>query len=778
MNHSNNRSTGAICAPAIFVCLLTVAVTIEFASSLSGPSIPLLIALAGTGFLLARRMIAGGLFVAGALIMWSGMRAAIDAQLPSVLEGRTLPVTGVITTVPSQGETSIRFRFAPHGRADLPHTLQLTWIESGYLPQIGEYWHLEVRLRRPRGLVNPGGFDYAGWLFREEIGATGIVVSDGDNRLVTRSRSTPVSRLRQRFNERMQARFPPGDARAVMLAVGSGTRQEISSAAWQRYAVTGTSHLVAVSGLHVGLAAGSAFLFTWMIAGALFRKRPVRDFALIVAAGTALWYAQVTGFAVPAQRAFLMFAMFALALLLRRRLCKWRILSLVGVAVLLQSPLSFLKPGFKMSFLAVAVIFFAIAVVQTPLLRFPLRRLQGMVSSMRSLLRIQCDLLLGLFPLTVLLFDRAAFAAPVVNLLVLPVFNIVAVPFCLFGMFLDGALEPVGDLFLGVAYRGVEWALAIIAWFAEIPALSIVTPELDMTLRTALWLPLLKVLMPPGWPGRSVAYVAIVAVTTHTPPVPRAGCLAVTVLDVGQGLAVVLRSADHVLLYDTGPAFRGGGNAATYVVVPFLRAAGIRQIDRLVVSHADIDHAGGLTSILRSTETALIIAGEEPQMPGIIARPCRAMEAWVVDGVEYRFLHPRNPGAWQGNNRSCVLLVTVGEHRLLLTGDIERPVELLLEYRDKLAAVQAAVVPHHGSATSSSVALIDAVQAELAIVSAAYGNRWGLPKPEVVARWETSGSWVVNTADSGAISLQYCLGENVLPPRLEREAARRIWHVD
>jgi competence protein ComEC len=270
--------------------------------------------------------------------------------------------------------------------------------------------------------------------------------------------------------------------------------------------------------------------------------------------------------------------------------------------------------------------------------------------------------------------------------------------------------------------------------------------------------------------------LAVVALALYQPPRPAAGCTDIDVLDVGQGLAVVVTTLRHAVVFDTGPAYRSGSSAADATLLPFLGYRGIRRIDKLVVSHADLDHSGGVATIRENVDVLDVLAGES--LPGLepAARSCVAGDSWHYDGVQFDFLHPSTELRHQGNDASCVLMIKTGAHRVLLTGDIERPAEEELIRDGRIPTVDAVIVPHHGSRTSSSLPFVRALSPSLAIVSASYGNRWGFPKQDVVARWQSTGAQVLATSTSGAIGLRLCAAGGLVSVTRQRAMQRRIWH--
>lgn len=756
------------------LCLLGGAMLPGFLQVL--PSAGLVWALLATGLLLALATVARpfafaliGFGLAG-IDAWSRM----DDRLSLEQHGASEHISLRIDSFPEADDGAIRFVARPLDRPDLPKRVRLTWYYPAAVPAIGDTWRLAVRLRRPHGYANPGGFDYQGWLFREGIGATGYVERDGHNYHIHGSSRPRLDQLRRHVDERLSGLFGDEEAAAVLAAVIVGARHRISQWHWDLFARTGTSHLMAVSGLHIGLAAGSAFILAWTFGALIGGRRNLRDLALVTGALSATGYAILSGFAVPARRALVMTIIAALAMLLRRRVSPADLLALTCIAVVLTDPLAVLAPGFRLSFAAVAVLFTVAGRHVAAGFTAPAGWPGGAGIALLQLGILQLALLAGLFPLTMLEFGRFSLLAPAVNFIVVPIFNFFTVPLALAGAILDGALETAGNQLLALARHSIMFALAVIgvAGRASIPGMSSVSPGPMLV----LVLPMLHVLLPAGWPGRRLAVLAIIAVVGNRPSPPPPGCFDYHALDVGQGLAVVLQTHSRTLLFDTGPSFQNGSSAARFTVLPFLERRGIRRLQELVVSHADLDHAGGLRDIIRGTSVGRIRVGERLPVLGPSQSLCVAGDRWTWDGVVFRLLHPRAGSPWRGNNASCVLEVSAGRHRLLLTGDIESPVEKLLAHRGMLRAADVAFVPHHGSRTSSTPVLVDTVRPGLAIVSAGYRNRWGFPKEEVSGRWRRAGARVLNSATSGAVSQRICNVTGPQAPRETRLVERRFWH--
>jgi len=710
--------------------------------------------------------------LAGAALMCDAAGGILRARLDPSLEGTDIRGRFRVLDFPVPAGPAIRLLVAPEARADLPDRIRITWYDAAEPPRIGDCWDLEVRLRRPRGTVNPGGFDYEGWLFRQRIGATGYVKRGHGP--VDCARPDRLALLRRRLAARLDSVLPAGDARASLGAITIGARHRIDREQWDRYAITGTSHLMAISGLHIGLAAAVAFLvfrvaFAWVIDG------NSRDPAAVGAALVATAYVVLSGFAVPARRALGMLLLVMLAMSLRYRPAPFHVLCVVAVLIAVADPTAVLAPGFQLSFAAVAILVGFGAQPGGGTLRA--RGFGNRVyRAVAELSRLQLALLLGLLPFTVLHFDRVSWIAPAVNLLAVPVFNAVTTPAALLGLSLAGPLAPIGDGALLLAWHSMNAVLRMVDIAAELPGANRTVAHLHGASAVLPWLAPIWVLLPPSWPARRVAWLAGIATAMYVPePVP-AACADLRILDVGQGLAVVVRTRSSAMVYDTGPSFRTGGSTGALVVAPYLRSQGIRRVDLLVVSHADSDHAGGAAEVVASLPVDMLLAGEPLERLPVPQLPCRAGQTWHWDRVRFTVLHPgASNGLAGGNDRSCVIEVAAGRHSVLFTGDIESDAERSLLDNGLLDPVDLVVVPHHGSRSSSQLRLVDTLRPSVAVISAGYANRWGLPRTDIVSRWQRAGSLVLNTATDGAIGYRVCAGTGLTAIGRERRDRKRVW---
>jgi competence protein ComEC len=643
--------------------------------------------------------------------------------------------------------------------------LQLSWYddfeakEPGPRTQLraGARWKLNVQVRAPRGLSNPGGFDSERHALAQRIAATGYVRAPALAHRLARGHG--VDAWRERMSERIDATVASTSSRYVR-ALALGDTRGLDDADWEVLRATGVTHLIAISGFHVGLVAGFFALCVgglWKWFPSWARRMPRPQAAGLAALAGAFGYAVLAGFALPTTRTVLMIAVVVLARLWRRPVRVADSLALALMAVLLFDPLSLLAAGFWLSFAGVAWLAWCIPQSQ---------------HWTRTFLSAQGVATLGLLPLTVILFGQASAVGPLVNLVAIPWWSLVVVPLALAGTALEALHAGLGSW----AWRAAAWCFDLTwPWFCGLARSRFALwwlPEahwvaLPLALLGAFWL-----LLPRGVPGKTLAALLWLPLLWPDRGLPRQGEVQLQVIDVGQGLSVLVRTRKHALLYDTGPAVRDGFDAGEWAVVPTLRAMGIARLDRVVISHGDNDHAGGFDSVRAEVPVGLSMtpAGSPVATTG----RCVAGQAWQWDGVHFRFLHPTPNFPYLGNEASCVLRVEGRHGAALLTGDVGEVIERELLRRDP-AGIHADVVlaAHHGSAGSSDPGFVAATGARLALVSAGFGNRFGHPKPQVVRRWQDRGVEVLNTADSGAIGVW--LGDEGLQLRERRRVRARLW---
>lgn len=709
--------------------------------------------------------------------LWASMMAHFTLQsgLPMGLEGVDLQATGVIESLPDVSAHRTRFWFQVERLSDTKHNypspgrVQLSWYQNAPELAAGERWRLSVRLKRPHGMANPGTLDYERSLFQKGIRATGYIREDsGNRRLDTLYVGYLFQRLRQMIAERIDSVLPPGQPSGLVRALVIGDRSRISQDEWMVFRKTGTNHLVAISGLHIGIVSGLAFFlggWFWRRSATLCSLIPAPQAGAIAALVSGFCYAGLAGFAIPCVRALVMLSAMLGGLLCRRTVQPVRGLCAALLLIVLVDPVSVLSAGFWLSFGAVAAIM--LGVLGRPGIRPGL---------MPGLFRAQWVVALGLAPILLLLGFDLPVVSPLVNLVVVPLFSLLLVPLTLVSVMMLLLWPTLGATLLTATawvLGRTQVMLALIAEYSD--AINLAgTPPLWMLL--GLLLSMLLLLLPAGIPGRGVGMFLVFPLLLYRPAQPPQGEVWMTMLDVGQGLAIVLETSKHVLLYDAGPMFPSGFNTGEAVIVPFLKSRGVKKIDRLIVSNGDMDHRGGLVAVMQSFPTTELLSGEPERIPIGGPRRCVAGMQWLWDGVRFEILHPDGSPRWRGNNASCVLAVGTATGQLLLTGDIEAEAEeaLVARYGQRLTAT-AVTVPHHGSASSSGVRFIAATVPQYGLISTGYRNRYGFPKAAILERWQGRGGSLLNTAEAGALSLRLKADGRIEGPFRYRETHRRYW---
>lgn len=748
-----------------------------------------------------QRAWAAGLGLVAALaagVAWAGWRAAerLADQLPSAEEGRDLRVLGVIDSLPAQGERAWRFEFRVEqvmtAGAIVPAGLWLAWYEPGAEPEPGQRWEFTVRLKRPHGSLNPGGFDLEAWMLERDLRATGYVRSDPAPRLLApfvASPGTVVEAARSRLRTALARQSEGLRWGGVLIALVLGDQRAIGAADWTLFNRTGISHLVAISGLHITMLAGLAALVAaglWRRSARLLRVAAAQTAAAVAALAMALAYSLLAGWAVPAQRTFFMLTVVAVALMLRTRPAASTTLVAAAALVGLLDPWAVMAAGFWLSFGAVAAIFWVVVGrAQESSARQGWRA--RLIDWLATALRVQVAVTLVLLPLTAWLFHQISLVSPLANALAIPVVSWWVTPLALLAAIavglpgplagIGGTLLAVSDALFGGLMLWVEW-LASLSW-ASLPVAAPNAFVFVLALAGAAWL-----LAPRAWPARWLGLLWLAPLWVWPPERPAVGELWVSAIDIGQGAAVLIETRQSTWLYDTGPRYSRESDAGERVVLPYLRARGIDRLDGLVVSHLDSDHSGGAAAILRAMPVERVLSSIAPGADILAGRsevePCVAGARWQHEGLSFEVLHPL-AAAYQGrastNALSCVLMLELAGQRVLLTGDLPAAEEARLIARSMPEGLRArlAMAPHHGSRFSSSVGFIAAVSPEWVMVQAGYRNRYGHPAAAVVARWQQAGATLVRSDEAGWA--QWRLGPGgVSGPIRWREIGARYWH--
>lgn len=707
-------------------------------------------------------------------------------RLEPELIRQPLVLTGSIVELPRHENKNWRFVFEPDSArlegetVSVPSRIRLGWYKTDTQLSSAQRWQLQVKLKPATGLQNPGLFDFERWLFQRGIGARGYVVTSKNNRLLDHLMGHSVfDRLREHIRQSLTSYSEYPDAVALVLALTVGDKSYISPGSWETFRVLGINHLVAISGLHVGM----IVLLTYWMAGRLWRLSvrvcewiPAPLIQAVAGVVAAFLYAGMAGFSLPTQRAMVMISVVLLAKIFLVNLQPFRQLAIAVFVVLLWDPLAIIAPGFWLSFMAVTAIFMSIG-DQSDRREKPDKntKIQDWLVKVRQLVVMQWSITLLLLPFSLLFFNQVSVVSPLANLLLIPVFSFFIVPLSLLLTLLNqldhGLVESLFRQYLDV----VEWLLLFLEQLAVYDWFVFQTAEISLYRFAMLLLPVFVWYLG-NFRFRKFLAIVILVAALFFPQAKRAeNLLFVTVLDIGQGTSVLLEAAGKILLYDLGPRYGNGNSATLSVVVPFLKNRGIKSIDMLVISHSDSDHAGDLPGFLGEIHVEKLVAGERLE----VFRQhdlCRSGQKWKWQQTVFEFLSPdRHPA--KDNNASCVLRVEHGENHLLLTGDMEKTVERRLLKGDwqKLEA-EVVLVPHHGSKSSSTPEFVKAVDARYVINTSGYLNRYGFPKEIVKNRWLKNGAEFLNTGELGALELIIGTRVNGISFQTFRQKYAKYWH--
>lgn len=733
----------------------------------------------------------------------AGWRAAAyaDGALDAALEGRDLRVTGVVSQMPQRNETGTRFHLDVESarwadaRNDAPPTvpsrIALGWYgestglwghavegratSSSVVGELhaGERWQLTVRLRAPHGNLNPHGFDSELWLWEQGVHANGYVRTGARDAAPVHVANTwrhPIERAREAVRDAVFERVADRSRAGVIAALVTGDQRAIDRAGWDVFRATGVAHLMSISGLHITMFAWLAAHVVgalWRRGGRLMLRLPAPQAALIGGVLLATLYALFSGWGVPAQRTVWMLATVALLRLTGRRWPWPHVWLLTAAVVVALDPWALMQAGFWLSFVAVGVLFATDSATEAGE-----RRKSAAANRLFLFFREQWVITLALTPLGLLLFQQVSLVGLLANAIAIPWVTLVVTPLAMGG----AVVAPLWD----VAAWAVQALAVLLQWLAGLPfaTLSMAAPPWWMAACGVVGGALLAMRLP--WSMRALGLPLLLPVLLWQMPRPAAGEFELLAADIGQGNAVLVRTATHSLLYDSGPRYSLESDAGHRVLVPLLRAFDER-LDMLLLSHRDTDHTGGASAVLAMQPRAALLSSIEATHPLQALRPtqrCAAGQRWTWDGVSFEVLHPFDTdyrSFTRPNAVSCVLRIGNGRATVLLAGDIERLQEAALVARTAQAHLRADVllVPHHGSKTSSSEALLDAVRPRIALVQAGYRNRFGHPAGEVVARYMERGARLAESARCGAA---HWVSERPAELACERERRARYWH--
>jgi len=716
---------------------------------------------------------------------WCAQQRLAD-ELPPAWEGRDIAVIGVVAGLPQVSARGVRFEFdvervlTPDAR--VPQHIVLSWWGSpprdgrpATFPPLepGERWRLTVRLKRPHGSANPHGFDYEAWLLERNLRGTGYVRPRTGSQRTAEMVHRPgywIERLRSHARARIQSALPDAPYAGVIAALAIGDQRAIPPEQWQIFTRTGVNHLMSISGLHVTMVSGLVFALVsglWRRAPRLTLALPAVKAAVVAAFAAALFYAALAGFAVPAQRTVYMLAVIAAALWLGLFESPSVVLCAALLVVVVLDPWAVLAPGFWLSFGAVAVIMYVTA---------------GRIGREHWLAiwcRVQIAVTLALIPPLLALFQQVSIVAPLANAIAIPVVSLVVAPLALVGVVLPS------DLVLQASHLVMEGCMVLLDWLAAFPDAvwqQHAPPAWTVIVAIAAlaWL-----LAPRGLPARWLGAIGLLPLFAMAPAAIRAGDVEIVVLDVGQGLAAVVRTARHALLYDAGPAFGPGADSGNRIIVPYLRSVGVKQLDGFIVTHDDDDHWGGAMSVLQALPVHWLKTSLPDLDPLVVqagpALRCESGQLWEWDGVRFEILHPTPASygeSWiKDNDRGCVLKIEAPGGRALLAADIERraEAELLARAQESLTA-DVLLAPHHGSRTSSTPDFLQAVAPRVVVFPVGYRNRLGHPHREVVERYRDAGTAIYRTDRDGAVTITI-RSDGAIGVAPYRAQYRRYWQT-
>lgn len=713
--------------------------------------------------------------------LWALLRAhwVLDVALPTELQGKDVLVTGVIASIPLEDKEKRRFEFdietlsfnqqnltLPASTISTSSTsltstigkVRISWYEKrGHQTneqyknttklKAGQRWQFWLRLKQPHGFMNPGGFDYEGWLYQNKIRATGYVRINAKKKQYAKILDNKASGysmliLRQYLYDSVTNITSQNRFGGILVALALGERSGITQEQWQVFRATGTSHLVAISGLHIGLLAGFIFLITrrlWPYCGSVALYLASPRAAALSAMTVAAFYAALSGFAVPAQRALIMLSIVMLSIFWRHKVQSSQVLSFALLSVLLFDPVAVLSPGFWLSFAAVAIIALA-----------GLGRL-NVDKSWRIWGRLQWRISLALIPLLVFLFQQASLVSPLANLVAIPVVSFIVVPLVLLATSIASFMPNLATLMYSLSDTTLTALWWLLAYLADTPISQWYGLKPDILSLCLASLGFALLLTPKGWPVKYFGLFLIIPLLWPNIYSPKQGEVEITLLDVGQGLAAVVQTRQHTLVFDTGPKFSQNFDTGAAVVMPFIRQKNIKKLDMLILSHKDNDHRGGFESIESEIHINKLVSSYHEKG----SEPCRAGQNWVWDGVLFEMLNPDESRNYnKRNNASCVLRVSAGKESLLLSADIEKQAEKHL-VQQSYAQLKSTylVAPHHGSKTSSSQRFIAAVDPDYILIPVGFKNRYSMPHATVLQRYRDLNIPIIETFKSGAITV-------------------------
>jgi len=700
----------------------------------------------------------------------------LSQDLPKNLEKQNITIECYINSLPKYDTERLSFACALEKINEKKNKTKilLSWYRnypSYPTLRVGDRWQFTAKLKRPHSTANPGAFDHEAYLLENKIRATGYVVTNkfSQNKLLgSHWYNYPIDRLRQYLSWRIKTSLPNSHFNTFISALTVGDQSGITQNDWQVLRRTGTIHFLIIAGLHIGFVA--AFLFfiirlLWRFFPRLCLIIPAPKAAAIFALVGAVFYSTLAGFSTPTQRAIFMLIFFFLGKITDRNFSVWTSF-LVGLFIVtLLNPLASLSTGFWLSFVAVFLILF-----------FLEARLDNGTKFIRYS-RLQWALTIGLIPLSLLLFEQASIISFFANLIAVPCLGFIAIPLSLSSSIILLINQKFGTLLLILASKVFAVIYFFLNWLANLPLSNFIHAIYSPWILLASSIGILLVLSPRVLPCRYLSLAFLTPLFFFIPKGPNYNEVWFTLLDVGQGLATVIRTQNHVIIYDTGPKFSPENDAGNSIILPFLLTENLKKVDLMVVSHSDQDHSGGAKSILSTLKVNKLITSTPDFFAPFKAEHCYAGTSWEWDGVKFSFLHPQKNHNYSINNASCVLKVQSGNQSILLNGDIEKSAEKEL-INNNLSILKSSIVvaPHHGSISSSSENFVKLTKPEYVVFATGYLNRFKFPNPIIINRYEATGTKTLNSAETGAITFKFPTKSGILTPEIYRVMHKKFWY--
>jgi competence protein ComEC len=708
-------------------------------------------------------------FLLGVVLVYHAASQTINHRIQSGLEGKTLQIQGYIATIPTQGLHAYAFDFKLKSIGKKPTTglVHLSWQEPKNVLHVGDEWRLWVKLKKPYGLLNPGGFDYEAWSLQANIIGNGYVVNKMQNEFI---RSHHISYFIQSIRERLKTKLienlKVSETSPWIIALATGERSNIDASAWEVLRRTGTNHLMAIAGLHIGIMAMLAHTLihmVWRRFTVLMLYVPATEAASLGGLLMALVYSFLSGFSLPAQRASIMLSMAIACGLLRRQVSLWAVWIYSILITLIINPECVLGESFWLSFGSVALIIYGMS-----------GRLYSK-SVWWKWGRIQWVIALGLFPFSIALFQQFSLLSFVANSFAIPFVGFLVVPLTLLGSVTLMVSTHLGIGILSLADAILRFVWSGLVWLSHSNQAVFYQQVSSAWMLLASLLGIIILLLPKGFPGRLFGVTCSLPLILCLPTSPLSGEFKVSVLDIGQGLATVVQTQQHLLVFDTGSHINNM-DMGERVVVPFLRTLHKPSIDLLVISHGDNDHLGGAAYILKNFN----VLGIKTSVPAKLSQPadyCLQGDTWKWDDVTFRFLYPTMADLNLNNDSSCVLSVSNGFKTILLTGDIEKLAEQhLVANQSEYLKADVLVAPHHGSKTSADNAFLDAVKPHDVVFSIGYRNRYHFPNSAVISKYVERGVNRYDTVTAGAIQYTMTNTADNIAPSLYRPLHKHYWN--